>query len=67
MAKIQELVAVEKGLTPAGAVTAAPQTPQLVRTAFSDSPSLDGSPAEGSFRRCPWPRVRASRVEERRR
>lgn len=41
MAKIQELVAVEKGLTPAGAVTAAPQTPMLVRAAFSDSTSLD--------------------------
>lgn len=41
MAKIQELVAVEKGLTPAGAVTAAPQTPMLVRAAFSDSASLD--------------------------
>jgi hypothetical protein len=41
VAKIQELVAVEKGLTPGGLVTAAPQTPMLVRAAFSDSQSLD--------------------------
>lgn len=41
MAKIQELVAVEKGLTPGGLVTAAPQMPMLVRAAFSDSASLD--------------------------